>query len=57
MNFEIVYRKHNTDIVRYSNTAQAACISAYNYMVLHTDIAQATIIDLTSGEVIRTYMR
>lgn len=57
MNFQIIYHSNGSNIIRYSNTAQAACIAAYNHMILHSNIDQATIIDLTSGEVIRTYMR
>lgn len=57
MNFQIIYHSNGSNIIHYSNTAQTACIVAYNHMVLHSNIDQATIIDLTSGEVIRTYMR
>lgn len=57
MNFQIIYHSNGSNTIRYSNTAQAACIVAYNHMVLHSNIDQATIVNLTSGEVIRIYMR
>lgn len=57
MNFGIIYYSNGTNIQKYSTSAQAACISAFNYMMLHSDIQQATVFDNETGEIVRIYSR
>lgn len=58
MDFGIIYyNNNNSTTIKYSTTAQAACITAFNYMQLHSDIQQATVFDTNTDEVIRVYSR
>lgn len=51
------YYTNGANRLYHSANAQAACISAYNYMALHSEIQQATIWDAATGEVFRIYSR
>ena len=55
--FNIIYHSNSTDSIHHSTTSQAASLAAYNHMVLHPEILQASIVDAMTGEVIRVYMR
>lgn len=58
MDFGIIYYDDNSHMkIKYALTAQSACIAAYNYMVLHSNITQATIFDTNTDEVIKVYSR
>lgn len=57
MNFGIQYLSGNNSITKYSHTAQSACLSAFNYMQLHSDIQQAIVYNATTYEVVRIYSR
>lgn len=58
MNFGILYYDNNSHMkIRYALTARYACIAAYNYMILHSNIIQATIFNTNTNEVIQVYSR
>jgi len=57
MKYGIIYHSNKGDNYYISTTAQATCIVAYNHMVLHNDITMATIYNIETYEVFRTYIR
>lgn len=58
MDFGILYYDNNSHMkIKYALSAQSACIAAYNYMILHPNIIQATIFNTNTDETIRVYSR
>ena len=58
MNFGIFYYDNNSHMkIRYALTARYACIVAYNHMILHSNIIQATIFNANTDEVTQIYSR
>lgn len=57
MDFGIIYHTDNSDMTKYSLTAQSACICAFNYMQLHPEIKQATVFDTNTHVVVKVFIR
>ena len=56
INFGILYYDNNSHMkIRYALTMRSACIAAYNYMILYSNIIQATIFNTNTDEVIQIY--